>query len=89
MRALLAQVLPAAGVSVTPADPAVELVTRTDGTTDYTFVLNHGRAQVTAPRIAGGRDLLTGADASAGLPLGAFGVAVVEHPTLPSTRPTR
>ncbi len=86
MRALLAQVFTAAGVAAAPADPAVEVVTRTDGTTDFTFVLNHGRAQVTAPRIPGGRDLLTGADAAAGLTLGAFGVAVVEHPSIHPTQ---
>ncbi|GAA1440967.1 beta-galactosidase [Leifsonia poae] len=85
MRAVLAQVFAAAGVHVAPelareADTALEVVTRTDGVTDYTFVLNHGRDDRTAPPIPGGRDLLTGADAADGLPLGPFGVAVVQHP---------
>ena len=84
MRALLAQVFDAAGVPTTATDPAVEVVTRTDGSTDYTFVLNHGRHQVSAPGIPGGRDLLTGSDATAGLTLDAFGVAVVAHPSRPS-----
>ena len=41
-------------------------------------------SSVTAPRIPGGRDLLTGSDATAGLTLDAFGVAVVAHPSRPS-----
>lgn len=80
MRALLTHIFEAAGIAAAESDPALEVVTRTDGTTDYTFVLNHGRAPATAPRIGGGRDLLSGADASTGLALEAFGVAVVEHP---------
>lgn len=84
MRAVLSEVFAAAGVPVpasTERDTDLEVVTRTDGVTDYTFVLNHGRRTLTAPRIPGGRDLLTDADAAPGLPLGPFGVAVIAHPT--------
>ncbi|ERK69693.1 Beta-galactosidase protein, partial [Leifsonia aquatica ATCC 14665] len=80
MRAVLSAVFTAAGVAIREPDTALEIVTRTDGATDYTFVLNHGREARTAPRIPGGTDLLTGVDAGAGLPLDAFGVAVVAHP---------
>lgn len=80
MRAVLSSVFDAAGLRSRAADTALEVVTRTDGVTDFTFVLNHGRDARTAPRIPGGTDLLTGADAGAGLPLDAFGVAVIEHP---------
>ena len=80
MRAVLSSVFAAADLPSRVADTALEVVTRTDGRTDFTFVLNHGREARTAPRIPGGTDLLTGADAAAGLPLDAFGVAVIEHP---------
>ncbi|GIT78598.1 beta-galactosidase [Leifsonia sp. LS1] len=80
MRAVLSSVFAAAGLAAREPDSALEIVTRTDGETDYTFVLNHGREARNAPRIPGGTDLLTGADAGAGLPLDAFGVAVVAHP---------
>ncbi|KQR51193.1 beta-galactosidase [Leifsonia sp. Leaf336] len=82
MRAVLTDVFTAAGVEFGEPDTSLEVVTRTDGVTDFTFVLNHGREARVAPRIPGGTDLLTGADAGAGLPLGAFGVAVIEHPTV-------
>lgn len=84
MRAVLSEVFAAAGVPILSSaerDTDLEVVTRTDGTTDFTFVLNHGRRTLTAPRIPGGRDVLTGADAAPGLPLSAFGVAVIAHPT--------
>ncbi|MFF2050969.1 beta-galactosidase [Leifsonia sp. NPDC058194] len=81
MRSALSAVFAAAGVVTREPDTALEIVTRTDGVTDFTFVLNHGREARNAPRIPGGTDLLTGADAGAGLPLDAFGVAVVAHPT--------
>ncbi|GAB3576158.1 beta-galactosidase [Leifsonia lichenia] len=84
MRAVLSEVFAAAGVPVAASiDTDLEVVTRTDGTTDYTFVLNHGRRDLTAPLIPDGRDLLTGADAAGGLPLSAFGVAVIAHPAQP------
>ena len=81
MRAVLTEVFAAAGVTAREPDTALEVVTRTDGTTDFTFVLNHGREARTTPRIPGGTDLLTGAAAGDGLPLDAFGVAVIQHPT--------
>ncbi|MEY9952217.1 beta-galactosidase [Leifsonia sp. EB34] len=81
MRAVLSDVFAAAGVEAREPDTTLEVVTRTDGITDFTFVLNHGRDARTAPRIPGGVDLLTGADAGDGLPLDAFGVAVIQHPT--------
>lgn len=81
MRAVLSEVFAAAGVATREPDTALEVVTRTDGATDFTFVLNHGRETRTAPRIPGGTDLLTGAASGDGLPLDAFGVAVIQHPT--------
>lgn len=86
MRAVLSEVFAAAGVPVPASaerDTDLEVVTRTDGVTDFTFVLNHGRRALTAPRIPGGRDLLSDADADGadGLRLGPFGVAVIAHPT--------
>ncbi|WEK61779.1 MAG: Beta-galactosidase C-terminal domain [Candidatus Microbacterium colombiense] len=65
MRAVLSEAVRRRGVPVpasTERDTDLEVVTRTDGATDYTFVLNHGRRTLTAPRIPGGRDLLTDAD---------------------------
>ncbi|WP_431218826.1 beta-galactosidase [Leifsonia xyli] len=82
MRAVLSLVFAAAGLEAREPDTALEIVTRTDGSTDFTFVLNHGRDARVAPRIPGGTDLLTGADAGDGLPLDAFGVAVIEHPSV-------
>jgi beta-galactosidase len=82
MRTVLAQVFGAAGLETREADTTLEVVTRSDGVTDFTFVLNHGREERVALRIAGGTDLLTGADAGGGLPLPAFGVAVIAHPTV-------
>ncbi|MFF1574637.1 beta-galactosidase [Leifsonia sp. NPDC058292] len=87
MRAILARVFADAGVrppfdsfDASDASGAVEVVTRTDGSTDFTFLLNHGRESVTLPGIDGGTDLLSGADASLPIVLGAFDVAVVRHP---------
>jgi beta-galactosidase len=88
MRAVLARVFAAAGVpAASTPRTASEVVTRTDGVTDFTFVLNHGREPLTVDGIPRGIDLLTGADVGGGVTLGAFGVAVVSHPSHP-TRPS-
>ncbi|WP_235500563.1 beta-galactosidase [Leifsonia sp. Root227] len=90
MRAVLAQVFAAADVPVAASiDTDLEVVTRTDGTTDYTFVLNHGRADRSAPPIPGGRDLLTGAPSDSAIALPAFGVAVIAHPAPADPAPAR
>ncbi|MDQ2845685.1 MAG: beta-galactosidase [Actinomycetota bacterium] len=82
MRALLTQVLDAAELATTDApNTALEVLTRTNGSTDFTFVLNHGREPLTVSGIADGVDLLTGQDFAGGLTLDPFGVAVVQHPS--------
>ncbi|WP_431278413.1 beta-galactosidase [Leifsonia poae] len=94
MRAVLARVFADAGLSVPSPDAAsttLEVVTRTDGTTDFTFLLNHGRESVSVPGIADGTDLLSGGDAADGITLDGFGVAVVAHPVSalsPSSSPS-
>jgi beta-galactosidase len=59
----------------------LEVVTRTDGTMDYTFVLNHGRTDLCVEAPPGSHDLLTGADVGASITLTQFGVAVLRHPS--------
>lgn len=82
MQALLAQVFAAAGLPATNTpNTALEVLTRTDGSTDFTFVLNHGRVPLAVSGIADGIDLLTGNNCAGGVPLGPFGVAVVRHPS--------
>jgi beta-galactosidase len=99
MRAILSRVFAEAGIRqpITAADSgedrqvaesALEVVTRTDGVTDFTFLLNHGRQKLTVTGIAHGVDLLSEVDTSAGLTLGAFGVAVVKHPAIGSPTST-
>ncbi|MDQ0614298.1 beta-galactosidase [Microbacterium sp. W4I4] len=61
-------------------DVDAEAVTRTDGTTDYTFLLNHGTAPVAFALPASGVDLLTGADAAGVVELGGYGAAVIASP---------
>lgn len=58
----------------------VEVVTRTDGSTDFSFVLNHGRASVTVAAPDGARDLLTDASTAESVTLPAFAVAVLAYP---------
>jgi beta-galactosidase len=77
---VLGQAAAAAGLPARPTpNRDVEVVTRTDGSTDYTFVLNHGTAPVTVTAPEGARDLLTGDDVTGELALPACGVAVLVH----------
>jgi beta-galactosidase len=77
---ILARALTAAGLENRVATRDLEVVTRTDGDTDYTFVLNYGHvdASVTVP--AGAHDLITGLDVTGHVTLAPAGVAVIVHP---------
>ncbi|MET0977045.1 MAG: beta-galactosidase [Leifsonia sp.] len=78
---LLRDVLADAGLPARDrTDAALEVVTRTDGVVDYTFVLNHGREPITVDVPIAAVDLLTGASVSGALLLERFGAAVLEHP---------
>lgn len=61
-------------------DVEAEAVTRTDGTTDYTFFLNHGASTVSFEFEGEGVDLLTGDRFAGRLDLGRYGVAVLAAP---------
>ena len=61
-------------------DTDVEAVTRSDAGTDYTFVLNHGRSEVTVDVPEGAEDLLTGARPAGRLSLPPFGAAAIATP---------
>ncbi|WP_308467825.1 beta-galactosidase [Rathayibacter soli] len=79
LRAILADALRDAGLPVAEnTDRQVESVTRTDGTTDYTFLLNHGAAEARVSIEPGVRDLLTGDRPVHELRLPGWGVAVLE-----------
>lgn len=79
--ALLRAALDAAGLPSRPrTDAALESVTRSDETTDYTFVLNHATADLTVDVPAGAADLLGGDPASGRLTLGRYGAAVLVTP---------
>jgi beta-galactosidase len=82
---ILASALDAAALPVraTP-NRDIEVVTRGDGSTDYTFVLNHGTAPATVAAPEGAHDLLTGDDITGKLTLPAWGVAVLAHPATAS-----
>ena len=85
LEAVLGQVVTAAGLPARPApNRDVEVVTRSDGSTDYTFVLNHGTAPVSVTAPTGSRDLLTGEATGGELTLPAYGVAVLAHPAMAS-----
>ena len=59
--ALFREVLAEAGLPARERiDLDLEAVTRSDATTDYTFVLNHGRREITVDVPAGARELLGG-----------------------------
>lgn len=79
--ALMRSVLEAAGI---PARARVstdlEAVTRSDETTDFTFVLNHGRREITVDVPAGAVDLLSGETVTGRLALPRFGAAVLAAP---------
>ncbi|WP_295034445.1 beta-galactosidase [uncultured Microbacterium sp.] len=57
-----------------------EAVTRSDDTTDYTFLLNHAAEPVTFQLPAAGLDLLSGSETGDAVTLDAYGVAVVATP---------
>lgn len=58
----------------------VEIVTRSDDDTDYTFILNHGHASLQLAVPDGAVDLLTSAGTRGPLRLDAYGVAVLSTP---------
>ncbi|REJ05739.1 beta-galactosidase [Microbacterium bovistercoris] len=60
-------------------DVNAEAVTRTDGDTDYTFLLNHGAEPIAWN--AHGTDLLTGTAHDGRVDLGPYGVAVLAAPS--------
>ncbi|GAA2464470.1 beta-galactosidase [Agromyces soli] len=80
--ALFRRVLAAAGLPARDRiDPMLEAVTRADDDTDYTFVLNHGRDELTVDVPRGARDLLgDGAALGPTLTLSRFGAAVLASP---------
>jgi beta-galactosidase len=61
-------------------DTDLESVTRSDESTDYTFVLNHGRTERTVDVPVGAVDLLTGDTVTGRLTLARFGAAVLAAP---------
>ncbi len=61
-------------------DIHLEAVTRSDDTTDYTFVLNHGRGELTVDVPEGAHDLLGGIRTGDRLTLPRFGAAVLATP---------
>lgn len=74
-------VLRAAGLPARDdTDVDVEVVTRADDTTDYTFYLNHGRSPVAFELAGEATDLLTGIRHSGRLDLDRYGVAVLAAP---------
>jgi beta-galactosidase len=82
LQAVLAGALRDAGLAIThDVSSTVECVTRTDGTTDYTFLLNHSAAEARVSVASGARELLTGHPAADELRLPAWGVAVLVRPT--------
>ncbi len=73
-------------------DVEVEVVTRADDTTDYTFYLNHGRSPVAFEIPTPGVDLLTGIRHADRLELDRYGVAVLAAPraaSIPFATPDR
>ena len=81
MIALLREVLASAGLPARErTDSDLEAVTRSDADTDYTFVLNHGRGELTVDVPEGAEDLLTGTRSTGRLTLGRFGAAVLATP---------
>lgn len=80
-RALMRAAFEAAGIpGRARTDAALEAVTRSDDTTDYTFVLNHGTGELMLDVPPGAADLLGGDPASGRLGLGRYGAAVLVTP---------
>ncbi|WP_336644925.1 beta-galactosidase [Microbacterium sp. USHLN186] len=78
---VFADLLRAAGLPVREhTDVNAEAVTRSDGETDYTFLLNHGAEPVAFRLPASGTDLITGAEVADVMDLDGYGVAVVAAP---------
>ncbi|WP_022893982.1 beta-galactosidase [Agromyces subbeticus] len=78
---LFREVLAAAGLPARDAlDTDLEAVTRSDETTDFTFVLNHGRRELVVDVPTGAAELLTGETTTGRLTLPRFGVAVLATP---------
>lgn len=82
LRHLFGAVARCAGVAVSPPPAGVEVVTRSDGDHDFTFVLNHGADPVVVPVSTAATDLLTGATVTDQIRLDRYGVAVLAHPRL-------
>ena len=79
--ALFREVLAAASLPARErTDSDLEAVTRSSATTDFTFVLNHGRGELTVDVPHGAEDLLTGTRSTGRLTLGRFGAAVLAAP---------
>ncbi|MGC4153062.1 MAG: beta-galactosidase [Propionicimonas sp.] len=79
MGIVLAATLAQAGLPVHECSP-VEVVTRTDGATDYTFYLNHDLAPRPIATPAGATDLLTGHTVTAHTTIPGQDVLVLAHP---------
>ena len=58
----------------------VEVVTRSNGTTDFTFLLNHSDESVEVAVPAEARDMLSGESVTGTTILPAWGATIVEHP---------
>lgn len=66
-------------------DVDVEVITRADADTDYTFHLNHGQAPVSFEFDGTAVDLITGVQHDGRLDLGRYGVAVLAAPRAEKT----
>ncbi|WP_052226911.1 beta-galactosidase [Microbacterium mangrovi] len=81
LTAVFRDVLTRAGIPARDqVDVHLDVVTRADADTDYTFVLNHGRDPLTVDVPAGARDLLTGQTVADTLTLPRYGAAVLASP---------
>ena len=79
--ALFRKVLDAAGLPArTTVDSVLEVVTRSNDTTDFTFVLNHGTEPISVGTPQGSDDLLGNPVADGVLTLPRYGVAVLSAP---------
>lgn len=82
LRSVLRRALDEAGLPSRDDLGDLELVTRSDGDTDFVFVLNHGITPAAILVPAGAADLLTGTSIDPGaLELDAYGAAVLSAPS--------